>query len=211
VVAVGPTTSTPQGARHRRLQLRWWQLPDLAASTPRWSAIDVFNFHDDCCRTCRQHPPGGPPSMSSTSVVAAARPTASTLRGPPSTSLISEPPAPAPPGAPPSTSPTSEPPASAPPRARRQLRSKKDKITERSIKKLAPLMDSQPLSRWVRGLCRHPEDRVPPHISFKSRQAAGRVSTRYNTNCSFGPHLLVEVGSGAVTCPMASDLTFLLR
>jgi hypothetical protein len=34
---------------------------------------------------------------------------------------------------------------------------------------------------------------------------------RYNVSCSFGPHLPVEVGSGATTCPAALDLTSLLR
>jgi hypothetical protein len=35
VGAVGPYRQHPQGPRHRRLQLWWWALPDLAASTPR--------------------------------------------------------------------------------------------------------------------------------------------------------------------------------
>jgi hypothetical protein len=35
----------PQGARHRRLQLRWWPLPDLPTAPPRGPAIDVsLNF-----------------------------------------------------------------------------------------------------------------------------------------------------------------------
>jgi hypothetical protein len=58
VAAVGDTSSTPQGARHRHLQLRWWQLPDLPPA-----------------------PPGGLPSTSSTSVVPAVGPTASTPQG----------------------------------------------------------------------------------------------------------------------------------
>jgi hypothetical protein len=56
----------PQGAGHRRLlHLRWWLLPDFD-----------------------QHPPGGPQSMSSTSVVVTVRNTDSTPRGPPSTSSL---------------------------------------------------------------------------------------------------------------------------
>jgi hypothetical protein len=68
------------GARHRRLQLRWWPLPDLppapprgplsmsstlvvaaarpSASTPQGPTVDVFNFGGGRCRTCRQHPKG---------------------------------------------------------------------------------------------------------------------------------------------------------
>jgi hypothetical protein len=48
----------PQGGRHRCLQHRWWLLPDLPPAHP-----------------------GGLPSTSSTTVVAAARPAASTPRG----------------------------------------------------------------------------------------------------------------------------------
>jgi hypothetical protein len=44
VAAAGPCRQHPQGVCHRRLQLRWWPLPDLAASTPRGSAINIFNF-----------------------------------------------------------------------------------------------------------------------------------------------------------------------
>jgi hypothetical protein len=43
VAAAGPADSTIQGAHHRRLQLRWWPLPDLPAATPRGAAIDVAN------------------------------------------------------------------------------------------------------------------------------------------------------------------------
>jgi hypothetical protein len=49
-------------------------------------------------------------------------------------------------------------------------------------------------------LCRYPKDRVPPHTSSKSRQGAGRVSTRCHASCSSGPRLPVEVGFGAATC-----------
>jgi hypothetical protein len=57
----------------------------------------------------------------------------------------------------------------------------------------------------------YPEDRVPLHRNSKSRQEAGRASMRCHISCSFGPHLSTEVGSGAVTCPTAPDLTSLLR
>jgi hypothetical protein len=72
----------PPGTHHRHLQLRWWPLLEIptappggpplmsstlvvaatghATSTPRGSAINVFNFGGGRCRTCRQHPPGGP-------------------------------------------------------------------------------------------------------------------------------------------------------
>jgi hypothetical protein len=50
-----------------------------------------------------------------------------------------------------------------------------------------------------------------PCIQSLSRQGAGRASTRCHVNCSFGPHLSVEVSSGAATCPAAPDLTTLLR
>jgi hypothetical protein len=75
-----------------------------AASTPQGATINVFNFGGGRCWTCRQHPlggrhqhlqlrwwplsdlpiapPGAPPSMSSTLVVAATRPVTSTPRGP---------------------------------------------------------------------------------------------------------------------------------
>jgi transposase InsO family protein len=59
--------------------------------------------------------------------------------------------------------------------------------------------------------CRYPEDRVPPHTSSKSRQGAGRASTRYHVSGSLGPHLCAEVGSGAATCPAALDLASVLR
>jgi hypothetical protein len=78
VVATGHTASTPRGDRHRRLQLRWWPLPDMLSAPPRGPAIDVSNFGGGRCQTCRQHPLGGPPSTSPTSVVAAVRPAAST-------------------------------------------------------------------------------------------------------------------------------------
>jgi hypothetical protein len=42
------------------------------------------------------------------------------------------------------------------------------------------------------GFCRHPEDRVPPHTSSKSRQGSERASTCCHICCSFGPHLPIE-------------------
>jgi hypothetical protein len=68
-------------ARHQRLQLRWWSLSDPPPAPPRGPTIDVFNFGGGRCRTCRQHQLGGPPSTSSTSVVVAAGPAASTPKG----------------------------------------------------------------------------------------------------------------------------------
>jgi hypothetical protein len=44
VAAAGPAASTPQGARHQRLQLRWWPLPDIPTAPPWGPAIDFFNF-----------------------------------------------------------------------------------------------------------------------------------------------------------------------
>jgi hypothetical protein len=78
VATVGPCRQHPQGSRHRHLQLWWWPLPDLAASTPRGPAIDVFNFGGGRCRTLLPAPPGGPPSTSSTLEVAAIGSAAST-------------------------------------------------------------------------------------------------------------------------------------
>jgi hypothetical protein len=95
VAADGPCCQHHLGGRHRRLQLRWWPLPDLAASTPmgptinvfnfggdryrtlppappRGPAIDVFNFDGGRCRTLPPATPRAPPSTSSTLVVAAA-------------------------------------------------------------------------------------------------------------------------------------------
>jgi hypothetical protein len=70
----------PERGRHRHLQLWWWSLPDLPPAPPRGAVIDVSIFSGGHCRTYRQHP-----------------------RGPPSTSPISGPPAPAPPRRSPST------------------------------------------------------------------------------------------------------------
>jgi hypothetical protein len=59
VAAAGPAASTPQGAHHRRLQLRWWPLPDLPTAPPRGAAIDISSSGGGRYWTCRQHPPGG--------------------------------------------------------------------------------------------------------------------------------------------------------
>jgi hypothetical protein len=72
----------PRGGRHRRLQLRWWSLPDLSPAPPRGPGIDVSNFSGGRCRTCRRHPPGGPPSTSPILVVGVVGPAASTPQGP---------------------------------------------------------------------------------------------------------------------------------
>jgi hypothetical protein len=81
VAAAGPAASTPQGAHHRHLQLWWWLLPDMPPAPSKGPAIDIFNFNGGHSWTCRQHPLGGPPSTSSTSVVAATGPAASTPQG----------------------------------------------------------------------------------------------------------------------------------
>jgi hypothetical protein len=81
VATVGPTDSTPQGVRHRRLQLWWWPLSDMPPAPLRGPAIDVFNFSGGRCRIYSQHPLGSPPSMSSTLVVAAVGSAASTPHG----------------------------------------------------------------------------------------------------------------------------------
>jgi hypothetical protein len=54
------------------------------SSTSRGPAIDVvFNIGGGHCQNRRQHPPGGPSSMSySTSVMDAVRPASSSPRGP---------------------------------------------------------------------------------------------------------------------------------
>jgi hypothetical protein len=92
VAAVGPSDSTPQGACHRRHQLRWWPLSDLADSNPQgahhrrlqhqwWPLPDLLNSVVAAAGPCLQHPQGGPPSTSSTLVVTAAGPAASTPQG----------------------------------------------------------------------------------------------------------------------------------
>jgi hypothetical protein len=61
-------------------------------------------------------------------------------------------------------------------------------------------------SRVVGHVCRYSKDRVPPHTSSKSKQEAGRASTRCHVSSSFKSHLPVEVDSDTTTCPMAPDL-----
>jgi hypothetical protein len=53
---------------------------------------------------------------------------------------------------------------------------------------------------YARGYGRHPEDRVPPHRSSKSRQGAWRASTHYHVCCSFGPLLPAEEVASALPC-----------
>jgi hypothetical protein len=59
--------------------------------------------------------------------------------------------------------------------------------------------------------CRYPADRVPSRTIFKSRQGAGCAPTRRHMSCSTRSYLPAEVGSGAVTCPMALEPTFQQR
>jgi hypothetical protein len=61
------------------------------------------------------------------------------------------------------------------------------------------------------GHCRYPADRIPPHTSFKSRQRAGRASTRYHVSCSSGPCLPIKMDSGTAMCPTTLNLTSLSR
>jgi hypothetical protein len=58
---------------------------------------------------------------------------------------------------------------------------------------------------------RYPADQVLLHISFKSRQVAGRASTLCRMPYDSGPRLSAEIGFGAATCPIALDLASRLR
>jgi hypothetical protein len=82
-------TAPPRGACHRRLAAKWWPLPDPPAASPggppsmflQASVVTAVSPTDNTprgarhrclhrlsgghCRTRRQHPIGGPPSMSS--------------------------------------------------------------------------------------------------------------------------------------------------
>jgi hypothetical protein len=170
-------------------------------------------------------PSGGSPSTSSTLVVAAAGPVASTPWGPSSTFLSvdggrsptfsSRSPAPVPPrarrrcflalmvGAPGSPAPT---PPGGPPLTFLSVDGGRSRIFSSNW----PYLWVHSLSQGgPGGLCRYLE--VPPHISSKLRQGAGHASTRCHVSCSFRPHLPVEVGSGAVTCPSAPVLASLMR
>jgi hypothetical protein len=53
VVVTGPAASNPQGVRHRRLQHRWWPLPDLPSAPPMGPAINVFNIAGGRCQKSR--------------------------------------------------------------------------------------------------------------------------------------------------------------
>jgi hypothetical protein len=81
VAATGPTASTPRGPAIDVFKLRWWPLLEIPTATLRGAAINIFNIGGGRCQPCRQHPPGGLPSTSSTSVVAAVGPAASTPQG----------------------------------------------------------------------------------------------------------------------------------
>jgi hypothetical protein len=211
VATSGPTASTPQGARHQHLHLRWWSLSDLPLAPPRGLTIDVFTFGGGHYQTCRQHPLGGLPSTSSTLVVAAVGHAATTPRGPAidvfnfgggHCRTYRQHPLEGPPS-------TSSPPRGPPPSSMflnvdggcsRIFRSNWPHLRVRSLSRCGP-----------GGICWYPEDRVPPHISSKSRQEAGCASMRYHVSCSFRPHLPTEVRSGATTCPTAPDLVSVLR
>jgi hypothetical protein len=82
------------------------------------------------------------------------------------------------------------------------LPSKKFKITKRGTEELSPPAGSQPLPRWARGHCRYPVDRVPLHISFKSKIRSEMCT---HMPCSTEPCLPIEVGSGVATCMVAPD------
>jgi hypothetical protein len=81
VAAARHAASTPQGARRRCLQHQWSPLPEISTEALRGPTINVSSFACGRYRTCRQHPLGGPPSTSSTMVVAAVRNPDSTPQG----------------------------------------------------------------------------------------------------------------------------------
>jgi hypothetical protein len=84
VDAAGPAGSTPQEARHRHHQQpQWWTLPDQPTAPPGGRHRHHLQLRWWMLPDPLAAPPGGPPSTaSSNSVVDAARPTGSTLRGP---------------------------------------------------------------------------------------------------------------------------------
>jgi hypothetical protein len=80
-----PFTALPKGRAPKALRSRI-----SSSDTSRGPAIDILNIGGGRCQTFRQHPRGGLPSTSSTSVVAAAGPCRQQpLGGPPSTSSTS--------------------------------------------------------------------------------------------------------------------------
>jgi hypothetical protein len=44
VAAAGNPDSTPRGAHHQRLQLRWWPLPEIPTAPPRGPTIDILQL-----------------------------------------------------------------------------------------------------------------------------------------------------------------------
>jgi hypothetical protein len=104
VATAGPAASTPRGSAIDVFNFDGGRYRTLPPTHPRGLVIDVFNFGGGRYRICCQHPPEGPSSTCSTSMVAAIGPAASTPPGaPPSMSPTSKPLAPAPLGGPPST------------------------------------------------------------------------------------------------------------
>jgi hypothetical protein len=80
-----PFTALPKGRAPKALRSRI-----SSSDTSRGPAIDILNIGGGRCQTFRQHPRGGLPSTSSTSVVAAVGPCRQQpLGGPPSTSSTS--------------------------------------------------------------------------------------------------------------------------
>jgi hypothetical protein len=68
---------------------------------------------------------------------------------------------------------------------------------------LAPPAGSLPLPGWPRGHCRYPEDRVPSHISSKSRQRARQVLTRVHVSRDSSSRSLAQGRFRATMCPVA--------
>jgi hypothetical protein len=60
-------------------------------------------------------------------------------------------------------------------------------------------------------ICRYHADLVPPRTRFKSRQRAGRATTRCHVPHTTGTCLPAMVGSGAATCSAAPDPASLIR
>jgi hypothetical protein len=82
VANAGPAASTSQGPAHRRLQLRWWPLPDLLTAPPRGALSTSPTSVVTTVEPTGSTPQGGPPSTSLSSVVATAGPAGSTPQGP---------------------------------------------------------------------------------------------------------------------------------